>query len=56
LSPGHRQVQHKAFEWLDRAYAQHDGGLVSIKSDYLFTNLHRDPRFVAFLRKMNLPT
>jgi TolB-like protein/Tfp pilus assembly protein PilF len=45
----------KAFEWLDRAYAQNDGGLAFIKADPLLASIKRDPRFPAFLRKLELP-
>jgi TolB-like protein len=45
----------KAFEWLDRAVAQYDPGLINVKTDPLFTSLHGDPRFSAVLRKINLP-
>jgi len=45
----------RAFEWLDRAYAQRDGGLADIKGDPLLKNLERDPRYKAFLEKMHLP-
>jgi len=44
----------KAFEWLDRAYRQRDGGLTSINTDPLLASLHAHPRFKPFLRKMNL--
>jgi hypothetical protein len=44
-----------AFEWLDAAYAQNDGGLTILKIDPLLDKLHGDPRFAALLRKMNLP-
>src|SRR5256714_309604 len=43
-----------AFEWLERAYAQRDPGLSSIKSNALLRNLHGDPRWQAFLEKMGL--
>jgi TolB-like protein/DNA-binding winged helix-turn-helix (wHTH) protein/Flp pilus assembly protein TadD len=46
----------EAFEWLDRAYAQRDGGLIGTKVEPLLKNLHSDPRFAAFLKKLNLPT
>jgi hypothetical protein len=46
----------EVYAWRNRAYAQHDGGLVVMKSDFLFTNLYSDPRWTSFLRKMNLPT
>jgi TolB-like protein/Tfp pilus assembly protein PilF len=45
----------KAFEWLERAYKQRDGGLSEIKGDPLLRNLERDPRYTAFLKKMKLP-
>jgi hypothetical protein len=44
-----------ALQWLDRAYAQRDPSLYLIKGDPLLKNLESDPRFKAFLRKMNLP-
>jgi serine/threonine-protein kinase len=50
-----RGQKDQAFAWLDRAYAQRDGGLTSLKSDDLMASLRPDPRFNAFLRKMNLP-
>ena len=46
----------EAFEWLDRAYAQRDSGLIETKVDPLLKNLHSDPRYAAFLKKLNLPT
>ena len=46
----------EAFEWLDRAYAQRDGGVIQTKVDPLLKNLHGDPRYAAFLKKLNLPT
>ena len=46
----------EALKWLDRAYAQKDsGGLPVIKGDPLFNKIEGDPRYKAFLRKMNLP-
>src|SRR5882762_861524 len=45
----------RAFAWLDRAYRQRDGGLPVVRGDPVLKNLHSDPRFKAFLRKMNLP-
>ena len=46
----------KSFEWLDRAYAQRDGGLTDVKIDPLLKNLRNDLRYSAFLKKMRLPT
>ena len=43
-----------AFEWLDRAYAQRNAGLSQMKFQPLLNNLHGDPRWLAFLKKMRL--
>jgi len=51
-----RNQRNEAFQWLDRAYAQHDGGLIFIKIDPLLKNLHSDPRYTALLEKLHLPT
>jgi TolB-like protein/Tfp pilus assembly protein PilF len=50
-----RGQKDQAFTWLDRAYAQKDYFLWTIKGDPLLKNLEGDPRFKAFLKKMNLP-
>jgi TolB-like protein len=50
-----RGEKDHAFEWLDRAYEARDEDLHTIKGDPLLKNLESDPRFKAFLRKMNLP-
>jgi len=51
-----RNDRDKAFEWLDRAYAQRDVGLAELKGEPLFRNLEGDPRWTAFLtEKMKLP-
>jgi hypothetical protein len=52
---GLRGDQTHAFEWLETAYTQRDGGLTMVKADPLLDKLHADPRFAAFLRRMNLP-
>jgi len=44
-----------AFEWLERAYDQRDGGVTEIKGDRLMRGLIGDPRYKAFLRKLKLP-
>ena len=51
-----RNQSDEAFEWLDRAYAQRDGGLIETKVDPLLKSLHSDPRYAAFLKKLNFPT
>jgi TolB-like protein/DNA-binding winged helix-turn-helix (wHTH) protein len=50
-----RNQTDKAFEWLDRAYAQRDPSLMETKVDPLLKGLHGDPRFAAFLTKLRLP-
>ena len=50
-----RGEKDKAFEWLDRAYAQHDGGITFIKNDPLLAKLRDDPRYAAMLKKLGLP-
>jgi len=51
-----RNQSDEAFEWLDRAYAQRDSGLIETKVDPLLKSLHSDPRYAAFLKKLNFPT
>jgi hypothetical protein len=50
-----RAEPNEAFEWLDRAYQQHDGQLQYIKTDRSFESFKSDSRYKNFLRKMNLP-
>jgi TolB-like protein/DNA-binding winged helix-turn-helix (wHTH) protein/Tfp pilus assembly protein PilF len=50
-----RNQSNKAFEWLDRAYAQRNSGLIVTKVDPLLKSLRNDPRYAAFLKKLNLP-
>jgi TolB-like protein/Flp pilus assembly protein TadD len=45
----------KAFEWLERAYEQRDSTLGWLKGNSLLASLVPDPRYKAFLKKMNLP-
>ena len=52
----YRQEADPAFEWLERAYAQRDPGLSSIRSNALLRNLHGDQRWQSFLEKMGLPS
>ena len=51
----YRNQADQAFEWLDQAYAQRNSGLMQMKVDPLLKSLHKDPRFAAFLKKLNLP-
>jgi TolB-like protein/DNA-binding winged helix-turn-helix (wHTH) protein/Flp pilus assembly protein TadD len=45
----------KAFEWLERAYRQHDPGTPEMKTSPLMKSLLPDPRRAELLRKMRLP-
>jgi hypothetical protein len=50
----YRNDKDRAFEWLERARQQRDAGLPGLRADTLLPNLHDDPRWDAFLRKMGL--
>jgi TolB-like protein/Flp pilus assembly protein TadD len=50
-----RGQSDEAMRWLERAYAQRDAGLYYVKADPQLDSIAADPRFKAFLRKMNLP-
>jgi TolB-like protein/Tfp pilus assembly protein PilF len=49
-----RGQSDEAIHWLERAYAQKDVGLYLLKGELPLKNLESDPRYKAFLRKMNL--
>jgi len=44
-----------ALESLEKAYAEHDGGLLGIKCASQFDSLQSEPRFQALLRRINFP-
>jgi TolB-like protein/Flp pilus assembly protein TadD len=48
----YRGKADQAFEWLDKAVEYGDGGLGEIVTDNLFDNIHADPRWQAYLRKI----
>ena len=50
-----RGEKDQAFEWLERSYRQHDGGLTYLAYDRWLTNLRSDPRYRALLQKLKLP-
>ena len=50
----YRNDQDQAFAWLERAYAQRDGGLGMLRISQGMLKLHGDPRWVPFLEKMGL--
>lgn len=45
----------RAFEWLERDFAQPNDFSGGIKHDIRFIKLRSDPRFAAMLRRMNIP-
>jgi adenylate cyclase len=50
----YRGDKDRAFEWLERARRQRDGSLGFMRCDPFIANLHEDPRWDVFLRKMGL--
>jgi serine/threonine-protein kinase len=48
----YRGEADRAFQWLERAYAQRDPGLAWMRPNDLLHNLHGDPRWQPFLEKM----
>jgi TolB-like protein/tetratricopeptide (TPR) repeat protein len=42
----------RSFEWLDKAASNKDSDLVAVFQDPVFEKIHRDPRWLAFLRKL----
>jgi hypothetical protein len=50
-----RGESDEAMQWLERAFAQKDPWLFQIKFNRLMKNLEADPRYKAFLRKLNFP-
>jgi serine/threonine protein kinase len=46
--------KQKAFEWLEKAYEEHDSGLVSLAVEPMFENIRADPRFKEIIRRMKL--
>jgi tetratricopeptide (TPR) repeat protein len=46
--------EDKGFEFLDKAYEEHDEYLIFVKISPGFDTVRSDPRFIALLKKMNL--
>ncbi len=44
----------QAFEWLEKAYKEHDSRLLKLKVEPALDSLRSDPRFAALLKKMGL--
>jgi len=45
----------KAFEWLEKSYAQREGMMLHLKVDPRLDNLRSDPRFQDLLERINFP-
>ena len=50
-----RGEKEEAFGWLNTAYNKKDSWLFWLKGDPLLKNIKDDPRYIVFLKKMNLP-
>jgi hypothetical protein len=50
-----RGERDEAIEWLERCYREGDGGLIYAPLDPLLRDLRGDSRFVALMKKMNVP-
>jgi serine/threonine protein kinase len=46
--------KEKTFSWLEKAYEEHDSGLVSLAVEPMFDPVRSDPRFKDLLRRMKL--
>jgi TolB-like protein/tetratricopeptide (TPR) repeat protein len=55
MTYAYRDDHELGFNWLERAYQAKDVSLVEIVGEPFFKNIAKDPRYRAFLRKMNLP-
>jgi TolB-like protein/tetratricopeptide (TPR) repeat protein len=56
MNYAYRGDRDLAFQWLERAYEQRDQSFREIVGERLFKNIASDPRWKAFLKKMNLPS
>jgi len=50
----YRGEKDKAFAWLERAFKERDPACILVKAEPLFASLRSDPRYAAFLQRMNL--
>ena len=51
---GVRGEADKVFEWLEKAYRNHDAGIASLLGDPSFGSVLNDPRWPVFLEKLQL--
>jgi TolB-like protein/Flp pilus assembly protein TadD len=52
---GLRKEPDKMFQWLDRAYTEHDPGLTQLLGTPFILNYRDDPRFAALCQKLKVP-
>jgi tetratricopeptide (TPR) repeat protein len=52
----HARLDQKdqAFDWLERAYEEHDSRIASLKADPVFDSFRSDPRFQGLIRRLGL--
>jgi Flp pilus assembly protein TadD len=43
-----------AFEWLEKAWDQHDPWITALKVEFMLDPLHSDPRFAALVKRVGL--
>jgi Tfp pilus assembly protein PilF len=56
LAYGRLGEKEEALTWLEKAYNDHDSGMVSLGVEPIFSTMRTDPRFQDLLRRMNLTT
>jgi hypothetical protein len=49
-----RKEPDKMFEWLERAYVEHDPGLTQLLVTPFILNYKNDPRLAAFCQKLKV--
>ena len=52
---GLRKEPDRMFEWLERAYPEHDSGLAQLLVTLFILNYKTDPRFAALCQKLKFP-
>jgi serine/threonine-protein kinase len=50
----YRNQRDQAFEWLNRAYAEHDSNLCATATYPFMRNLRGDPRYTALLKNLHM--
>jgi hypothetical protein len=51
---GLRKEPDKMFDWLERAYTEHDPGLTQLLGTPFILNYRDDPRFAALCQKLKV--